>query len=640
MAHWERPIHKTAYNYVITFGPKKGMTYGDVRERSAGYLEWLSGSFAMPEKVRVAAAKTLMGESLDGLNLPTSLTKPKVISISGKVEMWANPRTKNIGVRFPKDDNLRDRFFHTINGAKWNDEDGHYEFPPQQIILAVDQVFGGKDRIEATESVKAFYTSEVKRRKLLDHIREREDVDIEIPGVLLPPYPYQKVTIAFGLATGGRFLIGHQMGLGKTPIAMYYALYKKLKTVIVCPKKAKNTVWKKLIPRFTGQQPCLWDAKGHSGNLNAQFHVVHFDVVARYVKEFNKMGFQLLVVDEAHKLGNYKSIRTKAVLGNWKERGTYPGIKTKEAMFLSGTPLRNANARSIFPILHYIDKKRFANPKAFIERYEDEETGLIKNAEELNRLLNDVMIRFSGEQVKLERPPIFREDLEVELEDAEIAAYLKFEKEMFKRWGKVGRPSAAQAPEIRNFLFNYKFPRVVEFVQELLDSDRNVLVFTIQQEHAERIAAHFGNIARYAHGKMPQKAYDKAIDDLSTGKARVGAITLNTGAEAIDGLQESMDAVVFIDMWWLYYLHDQAEKRLHRPGQKSTVNSWYVKCVGTMEEQMWEVVEEKMKAIDRATDGKVVTQEREKSIFKEVIERLALARGQPIEGLEDAVEIE
>jgi SNF2 family DNA or RNA helicase len=640
MAHWERPIHPSSYKYVVTFGKYKGLTYGDLRERHSGFLEQISGSFAFPEKVRIAAAKVLMGESLEGLELPTQLPNVQpFIPTVGRAEMWYVEKDKTIGCRFKANDQLRDRLKHTINGFHWNDEGGYYEFNPEHLPRAVE-IFGGKENIKVTDNVKALYTLEVKRRKKLDSIRVKEDSEFVIPGLLVPLYPYQTVAVEFIAAalnsdrSSGCFE-GDQMGLGKTPTAIATALHLKAKTIIVCPKTIKRTTWKKQILKFTGQVATIWDNDGIDGDLSAQFHVIHYDIVHKNIKAINEQGFELLVCDEATRLKNYKSIRTKAVLGNWIERGIYPGIKAKWFLPMSGTPMKKRPGE-LFSLLHRIDKRRFANPKTFLERYEGESGHAGQNLLELNDITKDVMIRRTRIDVKSELPPKQRFDLDVELNDSEMERYFKFENELFRKWNLNGHPSAIQMPSIRNFLFEFKFPRAIEFIDEMLESGRNVLVFAIQVEHVDRIAEHYADLARKIHGQVSQNARDKAVEDLQTGKARVGVMTLATGGEGVDGLQDSMDAVLFMDMWFIPGDHEQAEDRLNRQGQKSRVQAWYMKALNTYDEPLWQKVDETLKTIETATDGKVITEAREKSVFKDVVKMLAQMRNAKLEGLDEA----
>ena len=351
------------------------------------------------------------------------------------------------------------------------------------------------------------------------------------------------------------------------------------------------------------------------------------------------MGFDLLVCDEATRLKNYQSTRAKAILGFWKQRRTYPGIKTKYVLFLTGTPILNRPTEA-YTLLSFLSKERFNNPAHFRERY-GRSTDDAKNLQELFERTQDLVIRRLKKNVASEIPAKSREDLIVEMTSAERKQYGKYLADLFKKWNLNGRPSAAHMPAIRNFLFDLKFPRIIEFVEEMLDSGRPILVFTIHQEHAERIAKHFGENARTVTGKITNsKIRQQAIDDLIAGKAKVGVFTIIAGGMGIDGLQDVMSDVLFCDRWWVPADHEQAEDRVFRIGQTKASQMWYLTVKDSYDEIMAEVLTEKQLIIDQAVDGKtvedaVVENLRTKSVFKEVVKKLATSYGQMLSEPDD-----
>ncbi len=141
-------------------------------------------------------------------------------------------------------------------------------------------------------------------------------------------YPYQKVGVKFVDRAGGRCLIADAPGLGKTVQAIGYAQLHNLKTLIVCPLSVTIN-WQREIKKFTGKKSTIWDSKHYDGELDNQFHIVHYDAVPKINKALRDQKFDLLVCDEATFLKNRQTIRAKSVLGSWKERRKYPGIKTR-----------------------------------------------------------------------------------------------------------------------------------------------------------------------------------------------------------------------------------------------------------------------------------------------------------------------
>ena len=85
--------------------------------------------------------------------------------------------------------------------------------------------------------------------------------------------------------------------------------------------------------------------------------------------------------------------------------------------------------------------------------------------------------------------------------------------------------------------------------------------------------------------------------------------------------------VAFLELDWTPARHAQAEDRLHRIGQESAVNTWYLLAADTIDETMSEVLERKKALIGSITDGQVRDSE---PMVAEVIREL---KGRPFRHL-------
>ncbi len=624
-------IHPTSYEYVIPISTHKGKTYGEVAEIAPQHLDWLAGQLAFPENIRVAAAMTRFGQAIDKVPnlIPKSKYGAKVVEARQhsftirKPELWMKAKSQMIMMRFPTDDELKERLKRSIDGFRWDDGEFAWTFAPGHLPELIG-ILGGPKKIALTVTVKAAYIEEIKRRSALNAIHTKSDSELDIP-TLLELFKYQKVAIEFALKTKIRFILADQMGLGKTPTVIGIAELKNAKTLITCPKGSKRTVWERQIKMFAGKDCCIWDNDGYEGDLEAQYHIIHYDAVKKQLPELLKIKFDLLACDEAHKLKNHKSIRAKAVLGYYPERATYPGIQTKWIIFATGTPLLNRPIE-LFTLLHKLDPKEFANAKTFIDRYGGRNSDdPPRNLDELFKRIRKYMIRRLTKNIRKDAPQKQRFDYPVELTPAQLDAYVKFETKMLKH--SRGGVSAAQMPAFRNFLFEIKFPILCKFVEEMNDSGRGVLIWTIQVEHAERIAEYFGkNKIRIYHGGLTAKVADQNIRDLQDGKVQNAVFTIGKGAESIDGLQHHMDAEMFVDEWFVPGINEQAEDRLNRVGQKNALHVWYMVCMKTIDELMRAFVAEKQKVIDTAVDGGEVVKARTTSVMKDVWAEMARRR--------------
>jgi SWI/SNF-related matrix-associated actin-dependent regulator of chromatin subfamily A-like protein 1 len=607
---------------IFTWGKYKGHTLGQVRRSDPSYLQWITTTKSLPSQWVEAATRALADQSVDDLKLPRTKTfhveQVKQEEKSGPIEVHLKD-SKTAYLHMPYNKLLVEQFKYEIDGRKWNGTDRRWEFPAVHLPKFA-KVF---PTATFSESAQKLLTKLQERREHLDEIRELEDTDFEIPGMKLQLYPYQRVGVRFVDRAGGRCLIADAPGLGKTVQAIAYAQLHNLKTLIVCPLSVVVN-WQREVLKFTGKKSVIWDSKGYEGHLNRQFHIVHYDAVAKASGWLRDQEFDLLVCDEATYLKNRQTIRAKSVLGSWKERRKYPGIKTKYTIFLTGTPVMSRPIEA-FALLNFLDKERFNNFFHFTQRYGGWKGAAPMNLQDLHDRTKDLVIRRKKEQVLKEMPPKQRNDLYVELTAAEKKEYNQLLKEMFGKWKMDGKPSVQHMPKLQGFLIEKKLPRLIEMIDEFLDNDKPILIFSNYLAPLKALAQHYGDKAALLTGEMSRADRQVTIDRLTKGEAMVGCFSLTAAGMGIDGLQHKIDTVVFLNMDWLPANHEQAEDRTHRIGQKSQVQAYYMVCDGTIDEYMRDILKEKQAIADMIVDGALVTPDRQKSYFKEFVKRISQA---------------
>jgi len=379
--------------------------------------------------------------------------------------------------------------------------------------------------------------------------------------------------------------------------------------------------WQREIKKFTGKDSTIWDSKHYDGNLKNQFHVTHYDAVAKNNHWLRDEAFDLLVCDEATFLKNRQTVRAKSILGSWKERRKYPGIKTKYTIFLTGTPVMSRPIEA-FSLLNFLDKDRFNNFYHFVQRYGGWKGQAPMNLQDLHDRTKDLVIRRKKDQVLTELPAKQRNDLYVELTKDERKEYNELLKELFGKWKMDGKPSIKHMPKLQSFLIEKKLPRLVEMIDEFLDNDKPILIFSNYLAPLKFLNEHYSSQSALLTGEMNKNERQESIDRLVSGHAKIGLFSLMAAGMGIDGLQHKIDTVVFLNMDWVPANHEQAEDRTHRIGQKAQVQVYYMVCDGTMDEYMRDILKEKQGIADMIVDGALVTPEKQKSYFKEFVHRL------------------
>ena len=278
-----------------------------------------------------------------------------------------------------------------------------------------------------------------------------------------------------------------------------------------------------------------------------------------------------------------------------------------------------------FSLLNFLDKERFNNFFHFTQRYGGWKGAAPMNLQDLHDRTKDLVIRRKKDQVLTELPAKQRNDLYVELTKEERKEYNELLRELFGKWKMDGKPSIKHMPKLQGFLIEKKLPRLIEMIDEFLDNDKPILIFSNYIAPLKFLNQHYGNHSAMLTGEMNRNERQETIDKLTSGQAKIGLFSLLAAGMGIDGLQHKIDTVVFLNMDWVPANHEQAEDRTHRIGQKAQVQVYYMVCDGTMDEYMRDILKEKQEIADIIVDGAVVTPEKSKSYFKEFVKRLNVA---------------
>jgi SWI/SNF-related matrix-associated actin-dependent regulator 1 of chromatin subfamily A len=612
-------MHPSLNEVIFTWGKCKGQTLASVRATNSQYLQWIVNSPGLPEVWKIASQRALSDEDVSDLSLPRTKLAERLTTDTptktGPIEVGLED-TKTAFIVMPYNKTLLEQFKYEIDGRKWNGDEKRWDFPAVQLPKLV-KLF---PQAILSEPAQKILKKLQERREDLDEIRQLEDVEFHIPGLQLELYPYQRTGVKFVDRAGGRCLIADAPGLGKTVQAIAYAQLHNLKTLIVCPLSVVVN-WQREIAKFTGKKSTIWDSKTYDGSLKNNFHITHYDAVAKNNHWLRDQKFDLLVCDEATYLKNRQTIRAKSILGSWKERRKYPGVKTKYTIFLTGTPVMSRPIEA-FSLLNFLDKERFNNFYHFTQRYGGWKGQAPMNLQDLHDRTKDLVIRRKKDQVLTELPAKQRNDLYVELTKAERKEYNELLRELFGKWKMDGKPSVKHMPKLQGFLIEKKLPRLIEMIDEFLDNDKPILIFSNYIAPLKLLLEHYKDHAAILTGEMNRDQRQETIDKLVSGQAKIGLFSLMAAGMGIDGLQHKIDTVVFLNMDFVPANHEQAEDRTHRIGQKSQVQVYYMVCDDTMDEYMRDILREKQAVADIIVDGAIVTPEKQKSYFKEFVRRI------------------
>jgi SNF2 family DNA or RNA helicase len=250
--------------------------------------------------------------------------------------------------------------------------------------------------------------------------------------------PHQKEGIRFAinrLQANRGAMFGDVMGLGKTIEAIGTAnAMGPARILVVCPASVLFT-WRREI--WTWQMlglPVVLIQAGRDTTINQGligwgangWYIINYDILRNYPEIKSGKPWDLLILDESHKLKNPEAIRTQHVFGS----DTTAPILAEKALLLTGTPMINY-VHDLYTQLHFLDPAVWASFEQFVaDQYfpgykiisPSQIVGVERNLERLRRQLQAVMIR--RPKSVLDLPPKTREIFELDIDDNEFRAIL------------------------------------------------------------------------------------------------------------------------------------------------------------------------------------------------------------------------
>jgi SWI/SNF-related matrix-associated actin-dependent regulator 1 of chromatin subfamily A len=394
-------------------------------------------------------------------------------------------------------------------------------------------------------------------------------------------YPFQRRGVEFHLSHHYS-INGCKMGLGKTIQAIATIAHTKGSVCIVCPAYLKRN-WHTEIDKFMPQ------------SFNSPLHILSYEGFLKYAPK----ECSVLVFDEAHYLKNMDSKRTKFAHKYVKEN------KPNHLLLLSGTPIKNRVTEfySLMKLCSYnpqgtsglpltkgfhtfakalCDSFEMPTPYGSVTRY----TGL-KNKPLLVKYL--IGKYFSAKNDK-PLPQMYRQYIEV---SAKMSVSLQEEIEKDFASNHISSSKRNLALLKAGFTASY----IVDCAQ---NEELPILVFSdhIDSCHAidEQLKLKRALRTRVITGATPSDDRSRFVDQFQNGLIDVLIATI--GSMSTGFTLTATNRVVFNDLSWCPADNEQAEKRIHRIGQKRDCFVVHILAEG-IDRKIRQVLEEKQATLDK-----------------------------------------
>ncbi|HWC84880.1 MAG TPA: DEAD/DEAH box helicase [Pseudonocardiaceae bacterium] len=453
--------------------------------------------------------------------------------------------------------------------------------------------------------------------------RQLEPVDPP-PGFTATLRPYQRrglAWLAFLDSLGLGACLADDMGLGKTvQLIALEALARKESprppTLVICPMSMVGT-WQREAARFA---PGLAVLVHHGSNRLTGEELTetigkHDLVVTTYslaTKDSTALGeieWDRVVLDEAQNIKNSAS----------RQSQTVRQFPARHRIALTGTPVENRLAE-LWSIMDFANPGVLGSVNSFRARFSvpierDNDTGAAARLRKLTgpfvlrrlktdpKIIDDLPEKFELKQLctlTAEQASLYQavvDDMLARIEDSEGMERRGLVLATMSKLKQVcNHPAQLLGDGSRIAGRSGKLARLEDILAEALADGDKVLCFTQFAAFGGMLVPHlsarFDTEVLFLHGGTSKKAREDAVRRFqSPDGPKIFLLSLKAGGTGLT--LTAANHVVHLDRWWNPAVEDQATDRAFRIGQRRDVQVRKFVCIGTLEEKIDAMIEEK-----------------------------------------------
>lgn len=431
--------------------------------------------------------------------------------------------------------------------------------------------------------------------------------------MIYEPYPYQQYCAARIVADAavGLFL---DMGLGKTVITLdaintlRYDRWAVQRVLIIAPKKVAEGTWTKEAQKWEHLRHLRISAVLGSQQKRlralatpADIYVINRDNVAWLVDYFkNAWPFDMVVLDESSSFKNSQSKRFKAL--------KLVRSRINRLVELTGTPASNGLI-DLWAQIYLLDggarlgrtlgqyRERFFDPDKRSRTQIFSYTPKDGSMEYIQQAIGDICVSMKAEDY-LNLPDRMFDDVPVVLDDKARKAYRQLERDLLLDLDE-GQITAASAGVLTGKLLqlcngavydsekrplaihNCKVEAFLEVLEQL--NGQHCLVFYNFQHDRDRLLAALEPLG------LRVRVYQNAADEDAWNAGEIDVLLAHPASCAYGlNLQNGGHHIVWFGLTWSLEQYEQANKRLHRQGQRHPVIVHHLVVQGSMDEDVIE----------------------------------------------------
>jgi hypothetical protein len=417
--------------------------------------------------------------------------------------------------------------------------------------------------------------------------------------------PFQWAAVRYALEAKRCFLADEQ-GLGKTVEALAtLEAADAFPAVVVCPASLKLN-WERESARWLPHRSTTV-VNGRSGfPERADITILNYELVQYQLEALSRRGFKALIADESHYCKNPQAKRTKAVrrlAGSVAEDGL--------RLALTGTPVLN-HADELIAQLRVIGRlDDFGSGASFKRQFEGplSEERLhwhLRRYCFIRRLKSEVLPQLPAKR-QVVVPVSLNNEAEYRLAEHDVIEWLRTQpidlKQLDAKIAAALRAQRlAQLTALQRLAARGKLAAAIAWIHDFLESGEALVVFARHIEVQQAVLARFPDAVHIlgADSELQRQAAIDAFQEPDGPQLIIGATRV--AAQGITLTRASN--VCFLELEWTPAIHDQAEDRCHRIGQRDAVTAWYLLAAETIDETMARLIQRKRQIVDAVTDGR------------------------------------
>ena len=440
------------------------------------------------------------------------------------------------------------------------------------------------------------------RRSRADSAEPIADTAAVLGGELAP---FQWAGVRYALDARRAFLADEQ-GLGKTVEALAtIEADNAYPAIVVCPASIKLG-WEREVARWLPHRSVAVVRGRSPVPPTGEITIVNYEIVAAHFAALARRPLRAIVIDESHYCKNPQAKRTQAV-----RRLAHSVAPDGLRLALTGTPVLNhpdeliAQLRVIGRLEEFGSGARFSR-EFQTERSEERLHWHLRRRCFVRRLKSEVLPQLPAKrQVVVPVSPtnereyrlaehdviawLRSQPLDLSALDARIAATLRAER-------------LAQLTTLQRLAARGKLAAALAWLEDFLSSGEPLVVFARHVEVQQAVLARFPDALHLlGRDSLAQREMSIAAFQQAAGPRLIVCAT-RVAAQGITLTRASN--VCFLELEWTPAMHDQAEDRCHRIGQRDSVTSWYLLAADTIDETMARLIQRKRELVSAVTDGR------------------------------------